>query len=250
MKPYTDLQTKLRSQPDENHPGSNRGWEIIYTGFIMIMLSFFIMLTSFASMDKARVMQFSRAFTDAVSVKTGGLNFEPGDTVLTEPEDMVHKESELAYIFKDVVQYVSTMGIGAEIGVAFSEKGLVMTLDDKLLFETGVAEISNTAMPLLSKIGHIISETKHGVQIEGHTDNVPIQTRRYPSNWELSTARAVNVLRFFISNNDISPERLYAVGFGEFQPVTPNATKEGREKNRRVEIIFLRSEEFSENGSK
>jgi len=249
MNRFADHPKRLLSQPEEENPVAKRGWEIIYSGFILIMLSFFIMLTSFASMDKSRVMQFSRAFTDAVSVKTGGLNFESGDTILTEPEDMVHKESDLAYIFKDVATYVTTMGIEKDISVSYSQKGLVMTLDDKLLFEIGVAEISNAALPLLSKIGHIISETAHEVQIEGHTDNVPIQTRRFPSNWELSTARAVNVLRFFIRNNDISTDRLYAVGFGEFQPVNPNATEKEREKNRRVEIIFLRSDDDAENRS-
>ena len=92
---------------------------------------------------------------------------------------------------------------------------------------------------LLEKIGAIIARTSYFIRIEGHTDNLPIHTKLFPSNWDLSTARAVNVLRYFIQSHRIDAQRLAAVGFGEFQPLAPNDTPANRAKNRRVEMIFI-----------
>ena len=114
-----------------------------------------------------------------------------------------------------------------------------MRLSDRALFDVGVASVSPQAFPLLKKVGAIIAETRYEVRVEGHTDDVPISTVQFPSNWELSTARAVNVLRYFIETYQVPRDRLAAEGFGEFQPLVPNSSSENRAKNRRVEIIFL-----------
>jgi chemotaxis protein MotB len=108
------------------------------------------------------------------------------------------------------------------------------------LFDLGDAQVTADAATLLNKVGAIISQTNYEVRIEGHTDNLPIRTDRFPSNWELSTARAVNVLRFFVEKLNIPARRLFAVGFGEFQPRYPNDTEEKRSLNRRVEIVFMK----------
>jgi len=115
-------------------------------------------------------------------------------------------------------------------------------MSEHMLFGLGSADIAPEALPLLQKVGAIISKTAYLIRIEGHTDNLPIHTERYPSNWELSTARAVNVLRYFIKNHNIDPKRLAAEGFSEFHPVAANDTAQNREKNRRVEIIFIKKE--------
>ncbi|MEJ2101338.1 MAG: OmpA family protein [Desulfobacterales bacterium] len=114
-----------------------------------------------------------------------------------------------------------------------------MRLSEHALFDQGAADISVDALPLLDKIGAVISKTEYLIRIEGHTDNLPIHTELFPSNWELSTARAVNVLRYFIKNHNIDPRRLAAEGFGEFHPLVANDSPENRAKNRRVEIIFI-----------
>jgi chemotaxis protein MotB len=118
-----------------------------------------------------------------------------------------------------------------------------MRLTDRALFEVGVAAISPQAFPLLKKVGETISRADFEVRIEGHSDDLPIKTAQFPSNWELSTARAVNVLRYFIETGTISSQRLSAAGFGEFQPLVPNDSIEHRAQNRRVEIIFLNSDQ-------
>ena len=126
-----------------------------------------------------------------------------------------------------------------DVAVSYLPKGLVMRLSDQALFDVGQAAISPQAIPLLQKIGASIAKTAHEVRIEGHTDDVPIKTVQYPSNWELSTARAVNVLRYFIQSYGISSKRLSAEGFSRYQPIVPNDSPVNRAKNRRVEIVFL-----------
>jgi chemotaxis protein MotB len=126
------------------------------------------------------------------------------------------------------------------VAVGFTSKGVVMRLSDQVLFDVGVADISPEAIPLLEKVGAIIAGSSYEVRVEGHTDDVPIKTARYPSNWELSTARAVTVLRYFIETYGISGKRLAAEGFAEYHPMVPNDSTENRAKNRRVEIIFLK----------
>jgi chemotaxis protein MotB len=136
---------------------------------------------------------------------------------------------------------VKQLDMEDDVEISFSQEGLVMRLAEHALFDLGVASLSATAMPLLDKIGAIISRIPYSVRIEGHTDNLPISTVMFPSNWELSTARAVNVLRYLIKTHNISPSRLSAEGCGEYQPLYPNDTPEHRAQNRRVEIIFVKN---------
>lgn len=218
---------------------SGPGWEIVYSGFILILLCFFIMLCSFSTMEEAKVMRFVRSFSNAVSFFPGGIQFESGSTVLPESAGMVDSRSEMAQLFEHLELLSDRFNLADEIKVLFAKEGLVMRLSEHALFESGVATISPEALPLLDKIGAIIAQTDYLIRIEGHTDNVPIHTDLYPSNWELSTARAVNVLRYFIEQHRIDSRRLAAEGFAEFQPLVTNDTAENRTTNRRVEVIFM-----------
>ncbi len=228
---------KGRSNKDEGSSGG--GWEIVYSGFVLIMLCFFIMLSSFSTMQEAKILQFVRSFVDAVGILPGGLKFDSGNIVLPESADIIDRHDELAQIFSQLEELRKHQKKGNDITVAYSPKGLVMRLSERALFDVGVAAISPPALPLLKKVREIIARTSFEVRIEGHTDDLPIKTVQFPSNWELSTARAVNVLRYFIEGGGIFSQRLSAVGFGEFQPMVPNDSIEHRAQNRRVEIIFL-----------
>ncbi len=219
---------------------SGPGWEIVYSGFILILLCFFIMLCSFSTMEEAKVMRFVRSFSNAVSFFPSGLNFDEGTVVLPSSPGLVGNRSQLAKLFEDLEMLSDRFDLEDEIELLYSREGLVMRLSERALFESGVASISPQALPLLEKIGVIIARTDYLIRIEGHTDNVPIHTARFPSNWELSTARAVNVLRYFIEHHQIDSQRLAAEGFGEFQPLAANDTVEKRSQNRRVELIFIR----------
>lgn len=230
------------SKNSDESSGGGGGWEVVYSGFVLILLCFFIMLSSFSTMEEAKVMQFVKSFVSAVSIMSGGLKFESGPAVVPDSAEIVDAKAELAKIFQDLEKLSDEFNLQEEINLALTREGLVMRLSEHTLFDLGAADISAEALPLLEKIGAIISKTGYQIRIEGHTDNLPIHTEWFPSNWELSTARAVNVLRYFIKRHSIDPQRMAAEGFSEFQPLVANDSRANRAKNRRVEIIFIRRE--------
>ncbi len=223
-----------RQVPTELRAG---GWQIVYTGFILILLCFFIMLTSFASLEEAKITQFRQAFSSAVNVFDSGSSLEKGETMLHTDALTLDKEDKMARLFQEVKQYSEKEALDY-LDIQRSSRGVIMTLADKLLFKTAEAKLSPEAYPLLAKIARIIKRIQVPVEIEGHSDDRPIRTATYPSNWELSTARAVNVLRYLIEQQQVSAHRLSAVGFSMYQPAVKNGSDENRARNRRVAIIF------------
>lgn len=128
-----------------------------------------------------------------------------------------------------------------EVRLKMMEKGLVITFVADVLFDSGKAKIRTEAMPILDKVARVLKENVPDLKvgIEGHTDDQAIKYSGWKSNWELSTARALSVLHYMVESKDINPERLSACGYGEFQPVSSNDSKEGRKMNRRVEIVIM-----------
>ena len=127
-----------------------------------------------------------------------------------------------------------------QVKLQMMEKGLVITVVGDLLFDSGKAKIRPEAYPLLDKVSAVLNDNMGGfnIGIEGYTDNVPIKHSNWKSNWELSTARSLSVLHYLVNEKGISPERLSAIGFGEYRPVSLENTREGRKLNRRVEIVI------------
>ena len=128
-----------------------------------------------------------------------------------------------------------------EVKVEMMDRGLVITFVAEVLFDSGKAKLRSEASEKLDKVAQVLNTTVSdlNVGIEGHTDNVPIKYSGWKSNWELSSARAMSVLHYLIDNHGINPPRLSATGYGEWHPVDTNDTSEGRQKNRRVEIVIL-----------
>jgi chemotaxis protein MotB len=217
---------------------SGGGWEIIYSGFILILLCFFVMMCAFSNVETTRMEKIVRSFTHSIDVLKGGFGFQTKGDMSDASSDFRADQKRLGPIFEKLVNIENTFGLEDNISISFSDEGLVMRLSDISLFGLGVAEISPSARPLLDKIADVLAEAPHDVRIEGHADNLPIHTPGFPSNWELSTARAVNVLRYVIQSGKCDPKKLSAAGFGEFQPIYPNDTPDHRTKNRRVEFIF------------
>jgi len=120
-------------------------------------------------------------------------------------------------------------------------RGVTITASESMFFQSGRAEILQAGQRFLFKIFPIIQNTPYDIQVEGHTDNIPIRTLRFPSNWELSAIRATNVVKFFIERCQLPPERFSAMGFAEYRPLLPNTSPLNQSKNRRVEIIILRT---------
>lgn len=232
------LQKKKGGSKKDQGPARG-GWEVVYSGFVLILLCFFIMLSSFSSIKEAKILRFVKSFVESVSILPGGLSADGGAVVMPDSVEIVDIKSPLAQIHANLKALAEGIHHHKDVAVSYSRRGLVMRLSDQTLFDIGEAAVSHQGIPLLKKIGSIIAETSHHVRVEGHTDDVPIHTARYPSNWELSTARAVNVLRYFIQTYRIPSEQLSAEGFGRYRPIVPNDSPANRARNRRVEIVFF-----------
>jgi chemotaxis protein MotB len=128
-----------------------------------------------------------------------------------------------------------------QVNVQMEDKGLVITFVAEVLFDSGKADLRKESLSILDKVAGVLKTTVKdlNVGIEGHTDNVPIKFSGWKSNWELSTARALSVLHYMVDQHTVDPARLSAIGYGEYRPIADNATKEGRQKNRRVEIVVI-----------
>lgn len=128
------------------------------------------------------------------------------------------------------------------VQVEVTDRGLVISLKEAGFFESGKSEMKWSAYPILGEIAQSLAEYRNPVRVEGHTDNVPIRTRTFPSNWELSTSRATEVVRIMANRFGFEPQMLSAVGYAEFRPAFSNATTEGRARNRRVDLVVLNLE--------
>ncbi len=128
-----------------------------------------------------------------------------------------------------------------QVRLQMMEKGLVITFVADVLFDSGKAKVKSEAMSSLDKVASVLKENVPdlNVGIEGHTDNIPIRHSAWKSNWELSTARALSVLHYLVDDKGVSPDRISAIGYGEYRPVASNDDKEGRQMNRRVEVVIL-----------
>jgi chemotaxis protein MotB len=151
------------------------------------------------------------------------------------------EQNEFSALQRKINAYASAHGFSAQVQAVIQRRGLVVrVLTDKLLFASGEASLQAPGRPLLDEVAQLLNVDKsHPIIVEGHTDNVPIATAQFPSNWELSTARATNVVRYLIARG-VSRARLAAAGYADLEPVASNVTTDGRALNRRVDIVFER----------
>ena len=159
--------------------------------------------------------------------------------IMTQAEGEVNKKGNSQDGGKLVDQIRQMMDADPDIEVTRTHQGTRLSFEDQVLFDFGRSAINPAGFVFLDKIADVLHKMPYAVRVEGHTDNVPIRTRRFPSNWELSVARAVSVVKYFAEVSNIDPRRLSAVGYGESRPVAENDTLDNRAKNRRVEILLL-----------
>lgn len=224
---------------------NGEGWLQTYADTVTLLLTFFVLLYSFSSVDAQKFKQISTAFQSVLSGQNGetvfDFNMKNGDIPLVGETTQMGsatggKENELYDKVKSAVQ---KSNLQESVKIKSDARGVLLELDDSILFEIAQADIKQNSLPILDKINKIISTLPNSVMVEGHTDNVPIKNYKYDSNWELSTQRAVNVLRYFVETKKQNPQRFTAAGYGEFKPIHPNDTLENRSKNRRVTIVIV-----------
>ena len=233
----------------ESEGSDTAGWLTTFNDLVTLLMVFFVLLFTMSSVDTGKMNDFKYALQSGLGILETGQKVSisvkktrPVDDmshIMTQAEGEQHKPGSSRPGGKMVDQIRQLTEADPDIQVTYTHQGTRLSFEDQVLFNFGSAAINPTGFVFLDKIADALDKLPYAVRVEGHTDNVPIQTRRFPSNWELSVARAVNVVKYFAEVSNIDPKRLSAVGYGESRPVASNDTRANRAKNRRVEIFLL-----------
>jgi chemotaxis protein MotB len=222
----------------------NLGWELAFTSLSIIMVAFFCMLCSYSDHERGRMIEIIRSFKGSLAVLPGGFKPDLGVELPMAVEGEVVEGAVIpTEAYKEAVEVLKAQlqkaGGKEDFSVEMVQQGLRITLNDTLLFASGSAEIKEPSRDMLDILANTIKKSSVRAIITGHTDDQPINTELYPSNWELSVMRAVNLLRYMKDHFNLPIERLQACGAGEFRPKSANRTPEERAMNRRVEIMLV-----------
>jgi len=232
---------KRRKKKPIMEEGGPARWEMAFSSLSIILVSFFCLLNSYSDMERGRMIEVARSFKGAVALLTGGLNPELGtELILYSPDQMTRGRmavrEEMRRSIENLRAQIKDTGFEEQVSIVGSEEGVNFRLKNGLLFDSGSAALKPSAYPVIDIIANTIRKSEVLAVIEGHTDDRPIQTVVYPSNWELSAMRAVTVMRYMESRFKIPSHRIEARGHGEVRPIADNGTEEGRAENRRVDI--------------
>ncbi|MDY6986489.1 MAG: OmpA family protein [Thermodesulfobacteriota bacterium] len=225
---------RKRSLNTKDESGGGTNWLCTFNDLMTLLMVFFVLLFTMGSLDTRKLKSFSGLLQAGLGVLEAGRQTQIG---VIEPQKAMKTMT-----LDEIKDYIKNLHVTEGVEAEGSEHEIRITLDDSIFFQSGIAAINSSALPILDKITNIITNTSHHVRVEGHTDDDPIHTPIFPSNWELSTARAVNVLKYFVHRGRISPERFSAAGYGQSRPLYPNDTPEHKAKNRRVLIVLVPEE--------
>ncbi|PLT32971.1 flagellar motor protein MotB [Bacillus sp. V5-8f] len=245
---------KKKHKKHEEH--LDESWLVPYADILTLLLALFIVLFASSSVDANKFKQMSTVFEQIFDGGTGVMDHQspvqtdtPSDTkeAKTTNNNQTAKgalgekeQKELTDIQRKVNQYIQTKQLTNKLGTSLTDEGLLVTIRDNVLFESGSAEVPTENREVVKEISNLlIMDPPRTIVISGHTDNIPIETQQYSSNWDLSVMRAVNFMKILLENKKLNPEWFSAKGFGEFKPVASNKTDQGRSKNRRVEILIM-----------
>jgi chemotaxis protein MotB len=214
-------------------------WLLTYADLITLLLAFFIVMYSMSQIDAKKFGKVSQALSGAL---------RGGPSVLRYPEQTTKTGSgllelgNLRMIQQKIEDKFKNLPEKASVQTEITERGLVIHIMESVLFREGSAQLEPRALEILDRVSDVIRDRPNHIRIEGHTDDRPINTPVYPSNWELSSARATEVVRYYIDQHAIAPDRISALGYGEYRPIRPNNSIENRAANRRVDIVVLTME--------
>lgn len=232
-----------RTRMKKSKPSHER-WLITYADLITLLMIFFIVMYALSNVDVARFKTLAESL--AAVFGAGGMMLEsPGPAVVPgSPPDRVHEiieQEQLNQLKQRLENYINENGLAARISVSTEERGIVLSFQEDVLFESGSARLTPQAREILGKVAPILKDTPNYIRIEGHTDNLPIHTAEFPSNWELSAARATNVVQELVNQHRFPPQKLSVAAYGEYRPAVPNDSDYHRQLNRRVNLVILRS---------
>ncbi len=246
-------------------------WIVSYADFITLLFAFFVVMYSVSSVNEGKYRVLSQTLTTAFQetgrslepIQVGELQQQSGEMIGEEQSALIETENRIGPgTYDDSGRSDSAMNLPSDEGqrmrflaatiedmldayveqdlvdVSFTENRVRVNMKDKMLYASGSAHLSNTAVTALRDISRVLATVPNAIQVEGNTDNRPIHTEEFPSNWELSAARAASVVHL-LTRMGVDPSRLSAIGYGEHHPAASNDSEEGRAKNRRVTLVIL-----------
>ncbi|MDF2904148.1 MAG: OmpA/MotB protein [Bacillus sp. (in: firmicutes)] len=241
------MRRQRRKRENEHEEHMDESWLIPYADILTLLLALFIVLFASSSVDKVKYQSIMESFkSELTGTKIPDKNSGLSTQLPNKKSEQVSKEEEgqidpeLEQMRQQLEKYLADNHLNAVITLQDTKRGIEISLQEEVLFDSGKADIKQNSYQTLSGILGLINTVPNPINIEGHTDDVPIHSSAFPSNWELSAARAASVLHFFEARNIVA-NRLQFTGFGEQHPLFPNDSDEHRQANRRVTIVVLRN---------
>jgi len=269
MSTMTSARGRRRRHTDGAGHENEERWLLTYADMITLLLALFVVLFAISSVNVSKVKLLEQSLRDAFNgrVTNGGQailqtansvavrtldsapRVDPSPPTLGRPDSAAaqaalaarREQDELQQLKRQLDAFAAAHGFKAQVDTVVTQRGLVVRLlTDNVLFDSGLADVKAQGMSLLTEVGTLLGVDRvHPIVVEGHTDDVPISTSRFASNWELSTARASAVVRWLIGRG-LPARRFSAAGYADLHPLASNATAPGRARNRRVEIVLQR----------
>lgn len=228
---------RKRSQESKVETAGMMRWLLTYADMITLMLALFIILFAMSTISRVKFQQFAKDVSGGFDNQWSANQPPQGGLDAQRPFDSV---SKIPAIEKQLQQYVERNRLQNQVQIRMDHRGLVITLlSDRSYYDSGSADLRPGTKVILDNVDVFLRKNDNLIRVEGNTDDVPIATERYPTNWELSTARAVNVVRYLIEHDRLDPLRISAAGYGQYHPRTDNGTPQTRQENRRVDIVLL-----------
>lgn len=240
-----------RRRGEEEHENHER-WLVSYADFITLLFAFFVVMYAISSVNEGKYKVLSDSLTNAFRNVTGQPGGQPILVTQGSPpipprpvakpnaaaeQKKGEQRQKMKNVAKDIMEALQPLVAQGKVRLTETSRGVTIEINDSVLFAAGQAKLQPASVSALGVIAAVLARTDFPITIEGHTDNIPINTPQFPSNWELSALRATTVLRLF-NDNGVGGERLTAIGYGETRPVETNTTPEGRARNRRVSILI------------
>lgn len=225
---------RRREREESTNTGS---WLTTYSDMVTLLLAFFVLLFAFSSIDEGKFSSVINAFQNYLGV------LQQGQSFLESPAPLPYDYSDLGNqqlveLFQQMTDYIEQTGMeGVELEL--QERGLIVRFAEQVFFDLGQATLKPNALEILDSLADQLRDLPNPLRVEGHTDDWPIRTSTFPSNWELSVHRATSVVRYLIEEEGFDPQMLSVAGYAEYRPIRPNDTVQNRALNRRVDIVIL-----------
>ena len=252
-----------RRQKHEEHENHER-WLVSYADFITLLFAFFVVMYAISSINEGKYRVMSDSIQDAFKnaptsdkviyipapapqgAETGKVQIQPIPVKATEASqaevERQQRRENMKSVAGSLLNVMESLVKGGQVKVTESNRGISIEINASLLFDPAQAVLNQESVQVLTAVARVLASDTHQVQIEGHTDNLPIASPVFPSNWELSSARASSVTRLFVDNG-VAPQRIVVIGYADNRPVDSNDTPEGRARNRRVTVMILAENE-------